>query len=93
MPKRKVVNPRKRKSSRVEIKMDDELREQVDKYIDYYDEHKQKFGISALVRAILRIWTNPDDPWPPPEGVEEEEHNRPMWGDNPKKSRKKLDDS
>lgn len=71
MPGRKKTDPRK-KSKVIQVKLEPDLREQVDEYVDYYAEHGQKFGISALIRAMLRRWTNREDPWPPPEDIEAE---------------------
>ncbi len=71
MARKKKDDPRK-KSEHIQLKLDPQLRGQVDDYIEYYEQHGQKFSISGLIRALLRWHTDPQDPRPPPPGIEEE---------------------
>ncbi len=68
MARKKKEDPRK-KSEHIQLKLDPELRQQVD---DYVESHGNKFTVSGLIRAMLRYWTNREDPYPPPPGIEEE---------------------
>lgn len=58
---------RKRKGQSVVVRMDDELYEQAH---EYSEEHG--FSLSALIRTLLRIQTDREDPREPPDGVDDE---------------------
>ncbi len=64
--------PRTKKTKKVEVRLDEELHRQAAAYAE-----KHGASLGAILRAILRYWTNPEDPYPLPPGVEEEKKRPP----------------
>ena len=68
----------KKKQKHIQIMVDEELRQQAHEYAK-----KHGFSLGALIRALLRIQTDPNDPRLPPPGIEEERKRpsrRKPWG-------------
>ena len=62
-----MAKRKNRKDDKLVLRIDPELRANADRYAE---EHGKP--LSAIVRAILRIWFDPADPRPLPPGVDEE---------------------
>ncbi len=57
----------KPKSKKIEVPVDEDLYEEA---TDYAKQHG--VGLASILRAIMRIWFDPEDPRPLPPGVEDE---------------------
>jgi hypothetical protein len=71
------------KEKSVTTRMDKGLYEQV---VAYAREHK--ISVGALIRALLRFQTDPEDPRPPPPGADEGGARPPGPGRGHKKPRR-----
>lgn len=58
---------KKKKDKKLIVRLDEELYEQAHDY-----SQKRGFSLSSLIRAFLRIQTDPEDPREPPPGIEDE---------------------
>ena len=56
-----------KKQKPIQVMVEDDLHQQAHVYAKAHG-----FSLGALVRAMLRIHTNPHNPQPPPRGVAEE---------------------
>jgi hypothetical protein len=57
----------KKKSRTWKVPVEPDLDEQARKYTEAH-----KVGLASLIRSIMRIWVNPEDPRPLPPGIENE---------------------
>lgn len=73
----------KRKKKKVELRLDEDLHRQAN---EYAKQHGSSLG--AVIRALLRFWTDPRDPRPLPPDVDKEK-KRPPRAQQKKRTRKK----
>ena len=64
--------PVKKKDKKIEVKLDPDLYDQANKYADGHG-----VSLSAIIRALLRIVSDPQDPKPLPPGVDQEKKRPP----------------
>jgi hypothetical protein len=57
----------KKKQKPIQVMVEDDLHDQTHRYAKSHG-----FSVGALIRALLRIQTDPNDPRPPPPGIEDE---------------------
>jgi antitoxin component of RelBE/YafQ-DinJ toxin-antitoxin module len=57
----------KKKDRKVEVRLDPDLHDQAHRYVE-----ERGVTLGALIRALLRLWTDPEMPHELPPGVEEE---------------------
>lgn len=57
----------KKKEKMWRVRVEDDLDRQATEYAKGYD-----VSLGALIRAIMRVWVNADDPRPLPPGIESE---------------------
>ncbi len=63
-----------KKDKQVKILMDEDLHDQA---VKYSEEHG--FSLGALVRSLLRRQTDPENPQPPPPGIDKEAERPSRW--------------
>lgn len=70
--------PSKKKIKKIELRVDEDLHAQAEQYA-----HGYGVSLGALIRALLRQLTDPQNPQPLPPGVEAEKKRPPRRKDGP----------